>query len=159
MKTTAFLILLILSAHLFGQTDKSLTEEEFVGLAKKYIDSNNYSVTLIDSVHLFEYELNNEKMFFIISSEICNFKGYNGNTTLGILFNSSGVIQRVYIIRSEDTSSFVRKIVNSDFLKQFGGNKKVRPISGATITCKAIEKTIQGCKEMIENLLPKRISD
>ncbi|MDD3051257.1 MAG: FMN-binding protein [Candidatus Cloacimonetes bacterium] len=122
-------------------------------MAEKYVDSDNYSITLIDSIHVLSYDNNRERLFFIISSEICNYRGYNGNTTLGILFNSTGIKKRVNIICSEDTPSFVRRIANSDFLSQLGSKQKIRPISGATITCKAIEKTIQRCLDDIENLL------
>jgi uncharacterized protein with FMN-binding domain len=71
--------------------------------------------------------------------------GYQGTTTLGIVLNNDYSINRVNIIKSQDTQAYIKKIDNSGFLKQLSGyikGSEVQHVTMATKTCEAIIKSL-----------------
>ncbi|KMQ52923.1 putative transcriptional regulator [Chitinispirillum alkaliphilum] len=79
-----------------------------------------------------------------------NIRGYAGPVPLLILFDSDEVIKEVVLLENNETKSFIRRLVNADFLLNWQGvtlqeasQKRVDAISSATLSCDAIEEAIR----------------
>jgi len=76
-----------------------------------------------------------------------HIRGYAGKIDLGIHLNKYGEIQEVYHLKSDETESYLKKIVNKGYFDQYKNisiNKETNldAITGATITSEAIAKIV-----------------
>lgn len=91
-----------------------------------------------------------------------HIRGYAGEIQVGIFIDKYGNIKQVDHIASKETKSYLSDIKKSGFYKQFqkvsltNGTQEVDAVSGATITSKAIAKTVS---KLIEVGTPYPISN
>jgi NosR/NirI family nitrous oxide reductase transcriptional regulator len=75
-------------------------------------------------------------------------KGYAGPITMGLIISPRGEIISANYVSSEETSSYLNQIEQAHFYKQFekitldGSSYKLDAVSGATLTTKAIARTV-----------------
>lgn len=162
MRNTALIMMItVLSvAFLSAQTGQdSSYEQKLINLAKKYTkaDSLDY-ITLAGKPAITFTDNHGENGYFLRSSDYSQVVGYNGITDLAVILDTSFVVKEVSIISSQDTPSFIRNIKRQRFLKQFANyqaGKKIKTVTGATISSRAIHKTIDeivsSCKKSAEN--------
>ncbi len=80
-----------------------------------------------------------------------NTKGYNGNVEVICAFNKNKEIIRVDILKHAETKGIGSKVTSPDFLNQFTNNEFI-PISGATISSKAINNAVTTARNYIEGV-------
>jgi hypothetical protein len=123
-------------------------------IAHRYIDHARIELVEIDSLAIARcYRNTGEMLYFIQSKDIVRFRGYQGYTNLGIMLDSNAIIQEIWIISSDDTRQFVKRIIHSGFLNQFHlyhMNKSIKNVTGASITSQAIKRTVEYCIPAIQ---------
>ncbi len=93
---------------------------------------------------------------------IQNIRGYAGAINIGLVLDEDGRIVTVRHISSKETASYLRKIQRAAFYQQFENRKislgvqQVDAVSGATITCEAIAKTLTS---LVTKATPSPLSD
>lgn len=94
-------------------------------------------------------ELDGKKVVYLESTDVVrNIRGYAGEVHVGVFINSDGSIRSVHHIASQETPSYLADIQNSGFYDQFRqvsliqGDQEIDAITGATLTSKAIAKTV-----------------
>jgi len=135
-----------------------VSNSEFLKSAQTYLAEQN--LVLKDLPHARVAVLKKSdgtEIFFIRSSDFSSEEGYQGITDLGIIFNEEKEIIKVRVVKSQETPSYVRKIIGSAFLRQFEKQSVVKDqfeaVSGATITSKAIIRTMKKTEQAIKNVL------
>lgn len=93
-----------------------------------------------------------ERLIGMFTAEYSEAEGYRGITNSLVLLDLQGVIREVKVVDSEDTPPYVRRVVRKGFLEQFkelkpGDSPEVDAVTGATMTCEAIEQSV---KETLE---------
>ncbi len=77
-----------------------------------------------------------------------NVKGYAGPIDIGLVVGPEGKIHQVKYLRSEETTSYLKKIANAGFYEQFrgipldGNSYQVDAVSGASLTTEAIARSV-----------------
>ena len=156
MKNLFISVVLILPAlFLLGQAKFSDNQSDYIELVKKVTENKEIEIKDINGFRVAELYTDTDSVYYFFqTNDIVNVDGYQGHTNLGVIINKSGMIKSVEILESEDSRFFVRKIENSGFFDQFINKKKIeriRTVTGATITSKAITKSVRACMEMLFN--------
>lgn len=77
--------------------------------------------------------------------------GYGGPLVVGPIINEEGIIEQVLLLDNKETHSFIQKLSNRGFFKQFEGkhirdplmmNLDIDAVNGATISCDAITSAV-----------------
>lgn len=125
--------------------------------------SENTSIhTSIDMYYATILDNENVDIYLESTDLIKNIRGYAGEIQIGVFINKEGYIKRVEHIASKETKSYLSDIKKAGFYKQFrkvslaNGNQEIDAISGATITSKAIAKTVSA---LVEKGIPYPISN
>ena len=94
--------------------------------------------------------------YFLITSDFVRPKGYQGATAVGVEIDTESKIISAEIIESLDTKTYIRKIKRKKFMSQFCGHScqkiEAQAVSGATMTCNAIEQSIRKTLEIFQPL-------
>ncbi len=158
----SYLILMILSLSLTilsANSFANVTDRKYLNMVKDEIKTEafeayqsrsnpNYKFTVFTKEH--------ERLFFIVSTDYSRLKGYQGTTTLGIVFNDSLQVKQASIIRSQETASYIKRINAMGFMRKFADYRpgdEVEIISGATMTCDAIIKSIDESLAKVKPLI------
>ena len=141
-----WLAILLPALLLGGQAAFSTGDAEFLKHANECLDACDAELIVIDScrvaIHIDE---DGNRLYYVQSDDFCRIRGYNGITSLEIVMDHSGEIRMVRVMESEDTRSFVRRVVRSSFLDQFigyRGEEGLNAVTGATMTSEAIIKSV-----------------
>ena len=142
---------------LAGQVGASLPADDFLLLATEHTGCQSVQLVLADSLRLARCTPESgAPCYFALSTDFTAVQGYNGVTALGIVYGEQGEVRQVRILSSEDTRSFVRRLRHGSFLGQFAGYSGQQPLStvtGATITSRAVNKTVQEVTEQVQGVL------
>ena len=101
-----------------------------------------------------------------LTGDYATFTGYRGWTNCLVEMEKSGRIVAVEVVDSQDTPPYVRRVVRRGFCKQFLGmnaEKNGRSpddlefdgVSGATLTCRAIARSVSASQEKFRALLAR----
>ncbi len=137
-------------------------DENFLALAVEV--TGYYEPTLLkgDAWRIAQYtNSEGEVRFFAQSFDFTKIMGYSGYTNLAIILNSSGKVESVEILSSQDTRSFIRRLTRTGFLDQYGGyngTQELTLVTGATVSSEAINETVTEVsaqiRKIIEDILP-----
>ena len=107
--------------------------------------------------------------FFIESKEWVDedIKGYGGDINLQIYFSLDGKIQKIKVIEQYETEMYAKDVFTEKYLQQYYGKnataefvlgKDISAITGATITCSAVNEIIyQSVKNVNQYLIKKDV--
>lgn len=79
-------------------------------------------------------------------------QGYGGDLTVGVQYDSAGIIEQIHILEDRETVSFIRKLQSKKYFKQYAGKKINDPliagndidaVSGCTISSVAFANAIR----------------
>jgi len=122
-------------------------------------------ITIHKATKMYYATVNNKnKTFIYIESTgiVKHIKGYAGKIDVGVFVDEKGNIIQVNHIASRETKSYLANIKKAGFYNEFKnisltkGTQEVDAISGATITSKAIAKTVSS---LLEKSTPNPISN
>ncbi len=143
----------LLPALLLGGQAAPLSDEGLLRMAREALGAESCELVKKDSCRAAAVtEQGKIEQLCVLSDDYCCIRGYNGITRLGIVFDGDGTVQSVWIIDSEDTPSFVRRIKRSSFPNQFNGyhgERSLNTVTGATITSQAILQTVGRVRERV----------
>ena len=147
MKKIICAIGILLAALTVSAIDLDISNEDFISLAHSSTKADSITFCTFEDVRFAQYDdEEGNPVFFIISSDFSKPVGYEGFTNVGIHLDETGKVLSVKILSSEDTPSFVKRVKRKWFLNQFIGyseKKKIKMITGATKTCKAVKISIE----------------
>ena len=111
----------------------------------KYLRSKNFNYAIVDN-----------NIIYIENIDNCSVKGFNDVVDLGIVVNTSGVLDSIRLISSNETPSYMKKIVDAGYFQEYNGlslsNKNtIDAVAGATITTVAIAKSIDELVNLTKN--------
>lgn len=151
------IIILLMIGNIVCLSDcKKYSNLEFEEIAINLTNADSIEFLYQEDLRIAKLHYNNRISYFVVSTDYCQPIGYCGITTLGIIFDSEIQIEEVRIIASEDTRSFVRRLKTKRFLNQFIAYKegdKCETVTGATISSKAVIKSVKKTAEKVMNLL------
>ena len=146
-KIFSFTMLIMIGIVLYANNPIPFTEKKYNEMVAK----SNISTFQTYKVNNYRYAVfteNDQKKYFIVSTDYSDVKGYQGTTTLGIVLNEDMTVDRVNIIKSQETHAYVKRIISMGFLQRLAGyhsDLEVEIVSGATSSCKAIIQSIDEC--------------
>lgn len=148
---------------------KLVSDSEFIELAKKNISAKKYSIYKSRIGRFIFFSDKNDSGYFILTGDYFKPKGYKGPTSVGLVLSfDAKQIKNCILIESTDTKSYIEKFFikgvkenENIFFNQFFHKKitddnkgkfiEVDSVSGATITSRAISKSIN---ETLQIVLP-----
>lgn len=106
-------------------------------------------------------EENNFKEIFIESKDWADkIYGYGGPINLQIYFSLDGFIKRINVLEHYETKAFAEEVFSEKFLSQYYNKnsgfiigKDIKAITGATISCRAVNEIISQCVERTNRYL------
>ncbi|MEN3013221.1 MAG: FMN-binding protein [Endomicrobiia bacterium] len=111
-------------------------------------------------------EKNNIQQFFIESKDWTDkIYGYGGPINLQIYFSTDGKIKKINVLEHYETKEFAEKVFTEEFLSQyylknihdkFVLGKDIKAISGATISCNAVNEIIYQCVKNVNEYIFKK---
>jgi hypothetical protein len=159
MRHTAIFLAFIVLPGLFHKVQagqQPFDQNKFYVLAEKSIETDSLEIIWIQGKPLASYkDTAGRQRFFFTSSYFCQIKGYNGITDMGVIIDSEALVQKVNLISSQDTRSYVRLIQRQRYFDQYVGysaNKEIKTITGATVTSQAIKETIDCSLERVKKI-------
>jgi len=111
---------------------------------------------------------NNEITGFFVESKDWvdeNIKGYGGDINLQIYFSLDGKIQKIKVIEQYETEMYAKDVFTEKYLSQYYGKnadnefilgKNIHSITGATISCSAVNEIIYQCVKNVNQCLIKK---
>ncbi|MDD4155353.1 MAG: FMN-binding protein [Candidatus Cloacimonetes bacterium] len=159
-KIFVFMLLLISLRIIVANEFGEVKDKKYLDLVKKEIlidDFEAYFSRRNPKQRLVKFNNeNSENLFFIVSTDYSKHRGYQGTTTVGIVFNDSLKVIQANIIKSQETSSYIKRINSMGFMQRFKEyipGQKVELISGATLTCESIQVSINESLEKVKPLI------
>ncbi len=151
---------LIIILFLFSSVIKAEEFEEF----------KSSSVVVGNKVLPYYIVYDKEKIpvgFFVESKDWTDkdIKGYGGNIDLQIYFSFDGKIKDIKVIEQYETELYAKDVFSKKFLSQYyGKNNKakfilgedIKAITGATISCSAVNEIIYQCVKNVNLYLVKK---
>ncbi len=131
----------------------------------KSFANQNQKINVHPSMEMYYATVSDSKNsdIYIESTDLIkNIRGYAGDIQVGVFISKTGFIKRVEHIASKETKSYLEDIKKGGFYEQFStvsltkGDQEVDAVSGATITSKAITRTVSA---LIEKGIPYPISN
>ena len=122
------------------------------------------------------YELDGERFarvgrggagrWVFLTGDFAVFTGYRGWTNCLIEMEGTGCLVAIEVVDSRDTPPYVRRIVRRGFCQQFLGTNgedrarspddlDVDVVSGATLTCQAIARSVAASRKAVRALLTR----
>jgi len=151
MKIFSFFILILSITCLFGETFNDLFDEEFHFHVRNISGTSNFQSYYYNGYKFAVLKDQEQVRFFIISSDFSDIIGYRGVTTLGIIFNSDLSVEKLEIIKSDDTRGYLRRLLSMGFLQRFQNFRlgdEIEIVTGATMTSEAMIATVNECIEI-----------
>jgi len=152
MKSLLITISLILTWGLNSVENRKLLLE-YAQNSERFITYNLVGES--DDCYLQAENGHGEISLLFISQEAEEVRGYQSKSKIILQVTKEKIIQDAQLIRSKDTPSFVKRIKRSNFFQQFVGWKgksEIKAVTGATITCNAVENTIANMLERINKI-------
>lgn len=137
----------------------------FIG---KYFESNSILSKIKDTYSYLNIEKTANENLFLIHSDSSKAaylalgaaRGFGGELKLTLLVDSLGFIQDIDIIHQSETYSFLEKVYNKNYLKEYQSvlisnldKEQILPdvITGATYTCRGIEDAVFHAAQNMED--------
>ena len=127
---------------------KQANNEDQSRILNGFFPEETYSVKPIDE-NVFKLTSGNNNLLNYLT--ISTGRGYGGPIQLLVHFDTSNTIKNIWIIDSKETASYLRKVINNEYLIAFQ-NKSIQhfsknkfspdAISGATKTCEGIKESV-----------------
>lgn len=160
MKRNLLLIFLIFLISNFLSKTIFCSELFFEKFISSYvvIESKKYPYYIVVD------EKNKFKEIFIESKDwVDKVYGYGGPINLQIYFSLDGLIKKINVLEHNETKEFAEVVFSEKFLSQYYNKnygfvvgKDIKAITGATISCKAVNEIISQCVEKVnKNLFNK----
>ena len=163
-KFAEILTRIVLGTTLFLGIDRALSSEPLPSSAVTEDYAAALSALKVKTATLFHLE---EKSFallpgnriLLVSSDYKQVKGFRGPSVLAVLLDKKGSVAKVAIVKSPDTRAYVRRVRRK--LRQLTGqhiSKLKRPVlavSGATITSKAVNATLDSSLDAFQPIFAK----
>jgi uncharacterized protein with FMN-binding domain len=142
----------------FDQDDK-----DFLSLASRITGYEEHVLEKGDTWRLAQYRNSDGEInYFAQSFDFAKIMGYSGYTNIAMVFDSGGKVVKVEILSSEDTRSYIRRLNRTGFLDQYSGyngTQKLNLVTGATLSSKALNETVQQVsaqiRETLDSFLPE----
>ncbi len=118
--------------------------------AQELFKLDSTTIEMVDN-----YVISPSIIYFESSPNHDHIMGYAGPIKIGVALNTNNSIHKVYLINSDETESYLRKIQRAGYYQQFNklvfnkGTQQIDGVSGATITSQAIGKIVEGMVEEI----------
>jgi len=153
MKLIIFILLLI-ATPLVADDFVQLNDQRFNESISSVANTNEFRAYTYNDLRFAVLTNQDPQRFFVLSTDYSRVIGYQGTTTLGIIFNQDMTVERLEIVRSQETAGYIRRLNRMGFPQRFDGFRKgdtVEIITGATMTCDAM---IESVNETIEKFTP-----
>ena len=155
MRKLVLILFVSVFVHLAGNEFTVLNDKVYNDMVRSVIGTDKFQVYTHNNDRFAVFREKDSLRFFIVSTDYSNTVGYQGTTTLGIIFKPDLTVQRLQIIKSQETRSYISRIKAMGFPQRFNGFKKddeVQIATGATMTSVAIIKSVNECIEKFEDI-------
>ncbi len=152
MKYFIITIILMITCRLTGLDNHELLVE-YIENSEDFVTYN--LVNEEEASYLKAENHQGEISYIFISREVEEVRGYQSKSKIILHVNKDKIIQEAKLFRSKDTPSFVKRIQRSNFFQQFvgwNGNREIIAVTGATITCNAVETSISNMLKRIKEV-------
>lgn len=130
----------------FGQIEfeNRLNDSAFVNRLKSRFTTDDIKVYSTSGI---SYALINGKQIYIENRGVTEINGFNGKINLAMVVNTEGVVDSVIYLSSEETPSYINKIVKTGYFNQYSNlqtskQHTIDAVAGATITSVATAKAV-----------------
>lgn len=130
-----------------------ISDDDLRSLAVKYAKVDSVIVKYTDEYRYSEFknQETGESNYFLYSNDYSQIEGYRGITTIGIILDGKFELNKVVIISSKDTRSYIMRLKRGSFLKQFpmwNCDEELVTVTGATMSSEAVIETVrESCKK------------
>jgi Na+-translocating ferredoxin:NAD+ oxidoreductase RnfG subunit len=155
-KVTILLICMSIFCVLLALRPSVFTDKKYHETARSVIGSDDFTTYKVGNQKYAVITEQDTLRYFIISTDFSRVIGYQGTTTLGIVLNADMSVQKAEILQSQETRSYVTRLRSMGFMDRFTGYRvgdDVELITGATMTCEAIWKSIDESIEKLQEIL------
>jgi Na+-translocating ferredoxin:NAD+ oxidoreductase RnfG subunit len=162
MKKLFFILLSLLTICLFAETFIELNDENYLETVHSIANTDEFRAFTYMEYNFAVLEDKEDIRFFIVSTDFSEVIGYQGTTSLGIIFNLDLSVEKLEIIRSEETPGFVRRILAAgypDRLINFKQYDEVDFVTGATMTCEAMVQSLNESIEIFRPIVEKWLNE
>ncbi|MCK9224706.1 MAG: FMN-binding protein [Candidatus Muirbacterium halophilum] len=151
MKKVNLILILIIGLFLFIQADEKNNRVDFKKQCSKI--SSDFKIYKVNKIEIGHFVKDKKDFFIFLTSYFSKEKGYQGNTDVIFAIDSELVIDKLLLVKSDDTPDYINFMSAFGFFDSFIGKKplikenklniEVDSISGATITSNSIIKNVQ----------------
>lgn len=152
MKLKFIALIFLLLGILLANSSKTEVDDNYCKLVNK-LSKEKHNCLNFKNTRFTVFDKGESKYMFF-TNDFAKVYGYNGYTNTAVFLDSTFAITKLEIVDSDDTRSFVKRIEKSNYLKQYKSKKKIdniKYVTRATITSKAIEKSV---KQSLEKIVP-----
>lgn len=161
MKKYLIIVLLVcFTLSIYGNTLTESRDRRYNDLVEKELNTKAFTVYQNSASNTQKFAVftdeNDKTLYFLVTTDFSRVKGYQGTTTVGVIFNDDFKVVRANIIRSQETASYVKRINTMGFMERFLNYQigtDVEIISGATLTCRAIIESIDESLNKVKPLI------
>ena len=154
MKKALFVLIILVFGLLMADIFEEINDATYSETVEAVAGTNEFKTYSYNGSIFAALEDKEEIRFFILSTDYSEATGYQGTTTLGIILDKDLTVEKMQIIRSQDSPAYIRRINSYGFMRKFEAYKQgdeVEVVTGATMTSNAI---IQSVNESIELFRP-----
>ena len=158
MKRYLILPLLFTCLNLLGNTFIELIDSDFRSTINRIANTDDIQKFIYNDYRFAVLTDKEQVRFFIISTDFSQIKGYQGTTTLGIIFHADLSVEKLEIISSQETRSYIRRLNSMGFSQRFINFKQgdeIETISSATMTSKAMIDSVNESIEIFRPIIEK----
>lgn len=148
---------------------KNISDSDFIKIAKSIISADKFIIRKNGNSRFIFYSNNTDSGYFVLTGDYSQVKGYKGPTSVALDISADlAKIKKCVLIESTDTKSYIEKFFikgtkenKNAFFNQFANKTinqsndnfsvRIDAVSGATITSRAISKSIN---ETLDAFLP-----
>ena len=136
----------LIAAFVFG---KFIKQEDYATILENLYESNPVEIIQSDREVLKVISQDFPRSSFVRYGKA---QGYGGDLIVGLQYDSTGVIERVHLLKDRETVSFISKLKNNKYFKQYSGKKVNDPlvakndvdvVSGCTISSVAYANAVR----------------
>jgi Na+-translocating ferredoxin:NAD+ oxidoreductase RnfG subunit len=155
------IVLLFIATNLVANDFVQLNDQRFNESIKAVANTTEFRVYTYNENRFAVLTNQDSLRFFVLSTDYSRVIGYQGTTTLGIIFNQDMTVERLEIVRSQETAGYIRRLNRMGFPQRFDGFRKgdeVEIITGATMTCEAMIESVNETIEKFGALVEKYLA-
>jgi NosR/NirI family nitrous oxide reductase transcriptional regulator len=148
----------IIGARLTDE-EKDIQNHELIRRASEATNLREEEITLKGN-----YAIGKSTVYFESGPGYDHISGYAGPIHVGLILSLDNDVEKLVIISSDETESYLRKIQRSGYYQQYQnlsfdqGKKKIDGVSGATVTSQAVGLISNAMIEDITDNLPSHAS-